>query len=94
MASSTLSSVIGNPFREGSCFGFLSLVLAGSAAIAETSIPIEKTQEKERIAARNDFGVEEILGILNENGGAGRSCDFMVPSCRLDCWASYQPLLE
>src|SRR5450432_2325267 len=72
MASSRLSSVTGNPFSDGSGFGFLSLVGnavgnaadvaaggAGILAMAGRSTPIDKTQVTDKIAASSAFGSRE-----------------------------------
>src|SRR5262249_8012829 len=61
MASSALNSVIGNPFSDGSCLGFLSpRSAAAGAANAGKSTPRERQQETERKAARKDLGVVEM----------------------------------
>src|SRR5260370_4700642 len=82
MASSALSSVIGSPLSDGSSLGFLSFA-AGIAAPAGNSTERDKTQAKERMAARNDRGVAEIAGIGRMNGEAGRTCSLMEVSCRI-----------
>src|SRR5258708_12154964 len=71
MASSAVSSVIGSPLSEGSCFGFLSFAAAGIPALAGNSSVSEKTQEKESTAARIDLGVAEITGNFGEKVEAG-----------------------
>src|SRR5882672_11297907 len=70
---------MGNPFSEGSCFGFLSFAVAGIAAVAETSTPSENTRANERTMARRDLRIAEILG---KNSKAGRSCSLMTLSCQ------------
>src|SRR5260370_40539728 len=73
MASSAVSSVMGSPLREGSCFGFLSFAAAGIAASAGKSTPSEKMQAKESATARIDLGVAQIAGSFRKKSEAGRA---------------------
>src|SRR5260370_11959077 len=82
MASSALSSVIGNPLSAGSVLCFLSFAAAGIAALAGNSTVSDKMQATERMAARKDLGVAEIAGIHGKNGEEGRSCKLIALSCR------------
>jgi len=62
---------------------------AGIEAPAGNSMERDKTQAKERIAARNDFGVAENARIGRVHLGAGRSCGVMTLSCRKALRANY-----
>src|SRR5258708_32744508 len=81
MASSAVSSVIGSPLSEGSCFGFLSFAAAGIPALAGNSSVSEKTQEKESTAARIDLGVAEITGNFGKKVEAGGSGSLKTHLC-------------
>src|ERR1700722_3507069 len=60
MASSAVSSVMGKPFRVGSCFCFLSFAAAGGmAAMAGRSTPKDNTQAIDKNAASNALGHRE-----------------------------------
>jgi len=62
---------------------------AGIAAPAGNSTERDKTQAKERMAARNDLGVAENAKIGRIHLGAGRSCGVMTLSCRKALRANY-----
>src|ERR1700719_3217580 len=64
MASSTVSSLIGKPFKAGSCFGFLSFAAAaGMAAMVGTSTPKDNTQVIDKNAASMALGRRETVAI-------------------------------
>src|SRR5215468_8669081 len=88
MASSALSSVMGSPFKAGSCLGFLSFAdeAAGVAAAAGSgkSTPSVKTQLSESKIDKQDFAVSEIAERAGQSWGfidISGQCNFGVQHC-------------
>jgi hypothetical protein len=59
----------------------LSFAAAGFAVFAGRSTLSDKTQVKDRMAARNDLGVAEMTENFWKKLEAGRACSLMTLSC-------------